>query len=82
MTALQLVPEALWWLIFTVTIFWFGTKTINSTMPIKWKMPPGEVLQHIQQMLAARQQTSNFTDESKPLSDEAIKEWNKRNNPQ
>lgn len=85
MAAYALVPEPLWYLIFAVFIFWFGAKVLNESLPTSWKVPGPEVLKHFREMVAEREarkaQTSNWSDESKPLSDEEIKKWNAQNNP-
>jgi len=82
MTTLQIVPEQLWWIFYAVIGFWFGTKALEK-MPRKFGKPDYGQLKEVQQELSELEKEDRFLEEmadsTRPLSNEAILEWNRRN---
>lgn len=79
MTSLQGIPENLWYIMMTVILFWFGGKIVEKT-PLVNKTT--EYIKLLAELKKNRvEKTDDVKDTKKPLSEEAIEEWNKRNNP-
>lgn len=76
MLALQVVPEQLWWLMGVVTIFWFGSR-LASSLPMKYKGPSLKDVQ-VMRDLDAESRYQESMNSTKPLTNEAILEWNRR----
>lgn len=91
MQALQLIPDAMWNLIYLVGVFYFGGRTLEKTVPSfagPSKARVQEILAGIKEIRALRAPASTVIDDAAyqaqmkdtatPLSDAAIEEWNRR----
>lgn len=85
--ALAVVPELMWYIMLTIVAFWFGGRILEKAPA---KITPAEIQVMQQQAIQIQKQrderswedkyNSELKDTSKPLSNKAILEWNKRNN--
>ncbi len=88
MTALQAVPEALWIIMGTIVVFWFGGRALEGLKaPTMSVASMRELITNLEQMkqlskpavpMTETRYREEMVNESKPLSDEAIAEWNRR----
>lgn len=89
MTALQLIPDALWIVIGTIIAFWFGTRTLEIRAKAKSPVEVRQVIQTMEELshLKARNRMKEaeydevMANTSTPMGEDAIAEWNRRNNP-
>lgn len=79
MLALQNVPEMLWYIFLAVIGFWFGTKMIEKA-PRRVEGPSIEDVKRVHDLEAERRFQEEMADTSKPLTNAAIAEWNRRRN--
>jgi hypothetical protein len=77
MLALQNVPEMLWYIFLAVIGFWFGTKMIEKA-PRRMEGPTAEDVKRVHDIEAERRYQEDMADTSKPLTNAAIVEWNRR----
>jgi hypothetical protein len=85
--SLTLIPELLWYILMTIIAFWFGGKLLSDAPK---KISNDEIKTMVSQATVIQKQREEATwekdyqeelkDNSKPLSNKAILEWNKRNN--
>ena len=69
------MPTGIAVIITTIISFWFGTKLATKTL-----VDPKKMLQQLQDLKKLKEEvnyTNDIKDTSKPLSNEAIAEWNK-----
>ncbi len=88
MTALQAIPEALWIIMGTIVVFWFGGRALEGLKaPTIAVGAMRALVRNIEEMKALQRQSTpmpedafqkEMADESTPLSDDAIAEWNRR----
>ena len=88
MTALQAVPEALWIIMGSIVVFWFGGRALEGmkapTMSVATMRELVNTLEQMKQIgkpsipMTEERYQAEMADESKPLSDAAIAEWNRR----
>lgn len=77
MLALQNVPEMLWYIFLAVIGFWFGTKMIEKA-PRRVQGPSAEDVKRVHDLKVERRYQDEMADTSKPLTNAAIMEWNRR----
>ena len=77
MLALQNVPEMLWYIFLAVIGFWFGTKMIEKA-PRRVQGPNAEDVKRVHDIESERRYREEMADTSKPLTNGAIMEWNRR----
>jgi hypothetical protein len=81
MQALTVVPQMLWAIFLTIIGFWFGGKILERVNP-SFKMPTLADAKKVMQLRKERNKEKKFQedmeDESTPLSNDSIMEWNKR----
>jgi len=86
--ALAVVPELMWYIMLTIVAFWFGGRILEKA-PAKITSQEIQVMQQqanqIQKQRDERTWEDKYSielkDNTKPLSNKAILEWNKKNNP-
>jgi len=83
MVALAIVPDMLWGIFFTVTSFWFGGRFIKdwrgNKIDATKQLETLKNLQKIQGKIGGEASYQNeLSDTSKPLTNSAILEWNRR----
>jgi hypothetical protein len=92
MTALQLVPEMMWWIALTIIAFWFGGRMLEGVSPKGMKFDARQAAAVVGQMkelgalkpqeperaaiMAAEYESELRARE--PMSNAAILEWNRR----
>ena len=76
MIQLAKVPEALWWILWTIVGFWFGGKMISKD--IKYTPPSVENIKALNDLASENRYQREMADTSKPLTNAAIMEWNAR----
>jgi len=77
MLAQQNVTEMLWYIFLAVIGFWFGTRTIEKAP--RWVQGPNqEDVKRVYDVEVQRRYRQELADTSKPLSNAAILEWNRR----
>lgn len=80
MVGLQAVPEVMWWILWTIVAFWFGSRILQNA-PVKFTPVDAERLKQIQQAQRNAQVEANYDrvlqDTSKPLPNWAILKWNR-----
>ena len=87
-TALQAVPEALWIIMGSIVVFWFGGRALEGMKaPIMSVGAMRELVRTLDEMrriekpsvpLTEERYQAEMADDGKPLSDAAIAEWNRR----
>lgn len=77
MLALQNVPEMLWYIFLAVIGFWFGTKMIEKA-PRRVEGPNVGDVKRVHDLEMERRYQDEMADTSKPLTNAAIMEWNRR----
>ncbi len=77
MLALRNVPEMLWYIFLAIIGFWFGTKMIEKA-PRRLQGPSLEDVKRVHDLEAERRYQEEMADTSKPLTNAAIMEWNRR----
>ncbi len=88
MAALQAVPEALWIIMGSIVVFWFGGRALEGMKaPSLSVAAMRELVKNIEDMkqlqtaaapLTEERYQMEMADERKPLSDAALAEWNRR----
>lgn len=91
MIALQAMPENLWYIMLAIVTFWFGSRVVdkwqNNGLKTVTKEQLGTILKQ-QEEIGSLSKTNEYTEDkyqkelkdiTKPLSNNAILEWNKRN---
>lgn len=93
---LQIVPESMWYIMWTIIAFWFGGRVLeNRSLPSSRIDPKiaGEIFRDRQDNamyrdnapiitpIADTQFNKEMKETAKSLSNPAIAEWNRRNNP-
>lgn len=81
MLALQNVPEMLWYIFLAIIGFWFGTKMIEKA-PRQMHGPRAEDVKRVHDLEAERRYQEDMANTSKPLTNAAILEWNRRRKAQ
>jgi len=77
MLPLQNVPEVLRYIFLAIIGFWFGTKMIEKA-PRRMRGPSLEDVKRVHDLEAERRYRQEIADTSKPLTNAAILEWNRR----
>lgn len=85
MKSMTIVPEMLWYILLAIVAFWFGGRILEKA-PTKITPPSNQQVMSViqdQEALQAASYTEDkyqaeLKDNSKPLSNQAILEWNRR----
>ena len=81
MVALQGIPTNLWYIMATIVLFWFGGRIIEKSSLVDKTPEYAKMITELQKHKETLKYTSDLKDETKPLSQDAIDAWNKKNNP-
>jgi hypothetical protein len=79
MVALQGIPDNLWYIMGTIILFWFGGKMLVGTPLVSKTNAYAKLLESLKTKKI--ETTTDFNDETKPLSQEQIDAWNRKHNP-